>query len=277
MRARFFFLLFVIAFAALSTPALAAGDAGDAGTDDASADDGGILETTTPDNFGCSAAPGPAPSSWLAFAPLLIIGAALLVSRRRRRLGSLLVLGTLLAPAVARAEPPPPDLVTVHEAAPPTRRFAISYDPLTLMLQRYGGNVEALLASHHVLGVSAYYAYAHTNEDTNNVFRGVGGELGYRWYAGDNGPRGFYVGPSLLLGRFEAVPARGDSVSYWNVGGAMDLGWQALVADRVLFGLGAGLQYSAPTVSLPAQEVTASVYANAGLRPRLSLAFGVAF
>jgi len=275
MRARLSLLL-VLAFAGLSAPALAAGDAGDAGTDDASADDGGILETTTPDNYGCSAAPAPAPSGWLVLAPLLI-GAALLASRRRRRLGPLLALGSLLAPAVARAEPPPPDLVTVHEVAPPTRRIAISYDPLTLMLQRYGANVEVLLASHHVLGVSAYYAYAHTNEDTNNVFRGVGGELGYRWYAGDNGPRGFYVGPSLLLGRFEAVPARGDSVSYWNVGGAMDLGWQALVADRVLFGLGAGLQYSAPTASLPAQEVTASVYANAGLRPRLSLAFGVAF
>jgi hypothetical protein len=274
MRATLFLLL-VLAFAALSAPALAAGDAGDAGTDDASADDGGILATTTPDNYGCSAAPASARAGWLVLAPLF--GGALLLSRRRRRLGSLLALGSLLTPAVARAEPPPPDLITVHEAAPPTRRIAISYDPLTLMLQRYGANVEVLLASHHVLGVSAYYAYARTNEDTNNVFRGVGGELGYRWYSGDDGPRGFYIGPSVLLGRFEAVPARGDSVSYWNVGGAMDLGWQALVADRVLFGLGAGLQYTAPTVSLAAQEVTASVYANAGLRPRLSLAFGVAF
>lgn len=269
------FLLLVLAFAALSAPALAASDAGDAGTDDASADDGGILATTTPDNYGCSAAPVPTSGS-LALVPLLA-GVALLASRRRRRLGGLLAMGALLAPTVARAEPPPPDLVVVHEAPPPTRRLAISYDPLTLMLQRYGGNVEVLLASHHVLGVSAYYAYARTNEDSNNVFRGVGGELGYRWYTGDNGPRGFYIGPSVLLGRFEAVPARGDSVSYWNVGGAMDLGWEALVADRVLFGLGAGLQYTAPTASLPAQEVTASVYANAGLRPRLSLAFGVAF
>lgn len=269
-------LLTGLALLALSAPALAAGDAGDAGADDASADDGGILATTTPDNFGCRATPVPPSSGGLALVPLLI-GGALLVSRRRRRLGSLLAMGSVLAPSVARAEPPPPDLVAVHEAPPPTRRLAISYNPLTLMLQRYGGNVEVLLASHHALGVSAYYAHARTNEDTNNVFRGVGGELGYRWYAGDNGPRGFYVGPSLLLGRFEAVPARGDSVSFWNVGGAMDLGWQALVADRVLFGLGAGLQYSAPTASLPAQEVTASVYANAGLRPRLSLAFGVAF
>lgn len=271
-------LLSVTAWLALSAPARAAGDAGDggdAGAEDASTDDGGLLATTTPDNYGCGATPVRPPEGGLVFVPV-VLAFALLVSRRRRRLASLLTVGAVLLPSVARAEPPP-DLVTVQEAAPPTRRIAISYAPLTLMLQRYGGNVELLLASHHALGVSAYYAYARTNEDTNNVFRGVGGELGYRWYAGENGPRGFYVGPSALLGRFEAVPAQGATVAYWNVGGALDLGWQALVADRVLFGLGVGLQYTAPTTSLPQQEVSASVYANAGLRPRLSLAFGVAF
>jgi len=259
----------------LSRPAFAAADAGDAGADDASTDDGGILATTTPDNFGCSASAAPSPPCGLALVPL-VLGAALLASRRRRH-ASLLVVGALLVPSIARAEPPPPDLVTVHEDAAPMRRIAISYNPLTLLLQRYGGNLELLLASHHALGVSAYYAYARTNEDTNNVFRGVGGEVGYRWYSGDNGPRGFYVGPSFLLGRFEAVPSRGDALAYWNLGGALDLGWQALVADRVLFGLGAGLQYTAPTASLPQQEVSASAYANAGVRPRLSIAFGVAF
>lgn len=269
-------LLTAVALVTLARPAHAAGDAGDAAADDGSADDGGVLATTTPDNFGCNATPAPPPTGGLVLVPLALAG-ALLASRRRRRHASLLVLGALVAPSVARAEPPPPDLVTVHEDAPVTRRIALSYNPLTLMLQRYGGNVELLLASHHALGVSAYYAYARTNEDTNNVFRGVGGEVGYRWYSGENGPRGFYVGPSFLLGRFEAIPSRGSATVYENLGGALDLGWQALVADRVLVGLGAGLQYTAPTASLPQQEVSASVYANAGLRPRLTFALGVAF
>ena len=123
-----------------------------------------------------------------------------------------------------------------------------------------------------------FYMYTHTNSDSNNVFSGVGGEVGYHYYFGENGPRGFYAGPSFLLGFYNAkAAATGESNAFQNFGGALDIGYQAIVADRIVLGIGAGLQYTVPTLKLPQQELPASVYTNAGFRPRLLLALGIAF
>ena len=158
------------------------------------------------------------------------------------------------------------------------RWLTIAYNPFTLQASRYGANVELLLASHHVVAGTLYWASTVTNEDSfNNRFRGIGGELGYRYYTGHDGPRGIFIGPSFLLGSFEAIPARGASTSFENYGLALDVGYQALVADRWVVGLGGGLQYNRPSTTFPQQELPASVYANPGVRPRLLLALGVAF
>jgi hypothetical protein len=277
----------------------------DGGTEDAAPT--GIQPTTTPDNLGCSASGAPVRASAggaLAgmFGLLLAQGAR---SRRRRRLAaSVLVLATLAAGSPARAQmpeqppeqpPPPPPTSSPPPAVTPAtareppphialyrpegkrRHFVISYNPLTLLLARYGGNLEVMLASHHVLVGTAYYAYTHTNEDSNNIFRGIGGEVGYRFYFGKDGPRGLYLGPSFLIGHFDAIPQTGATVNYWNYGGALDIGYQALVADRVALGLGGGVQYTVPTADFPAQELPASIYAIRGVRPRLLLSLGVAF
>jgi hypothetical protein len=158
------------------------------------------------------------------------------------------------------------------------RWLTLAYNPFTLQASRYGANVEVLVASHHVVAGTLYYANTLTNEDSfKNRFRGLGGELGYRYYTGTDGPRGLFFGPSLLLAALEAVPARGATASFENYGVALDLGYQALIADRWVVGLGGGLQYNRPTTTFPQQELPASVYANPGLRPRLLLALGVAF
>lgn len=169
------------------------------------------------------------------------------------------------------------------------RWLTLSYNPFTLHVSRYGGNVELLVASHHVLEGTLYYADTVTNEDSNgNRFRGWGGELGYRYYTGHDGPRGFFVGPSLLLAVMRAIPARGETIDFLNYGIAVDAGYQAIIADRWVLGLGVGLQYNRPNKTFPQQEVPASIYANAprgpderggGLwvRPRLLLALGFAF
>lgn len=254
-----------------------ADDAGDAGVDaaaDASVPEG-IRETTAPDNFGCSAAPG----GTAGFSVVAVLGvAAVLVGRRRRALALAAVAsaGTIASTAsTARADDA--DLKAVRAEPEPVRRVTVSVAPLGPLVARWGGAVEILVASHHALGVSGAYVHAHTNEDTNNLFRGGVFELGYRYYVGDGGARGFFVGPSFLFGRLEAIPERGDSIPFFQLGGALDAGFSALVADRVLFALGAGVQYTAPTESFPAQELPASVYARPGVRPRLLLALGVAF
>lgn len=250
-------------------------DAGPDAADDAStAQEGGIRETTSPDNFGCSAAPGG--SAGISAIGVIGIAAVLagLVGRRRRALALAALTASTIA-STARADDA--DLKAVRSEPEPVRRVAVSIAPLGPLVARWGGAIEILAASHHAIGVSGAYVHAHTNEDTNNLFRGGVFELGYRYYFGDGGARGFFLGPSFLFGRLEAVPERGDSIPFYQLGGALDAGFSALVADRVLFALGAGVQYTAPTESFPAQELPASVYARPGVRPRLLLAIGVAF
>jgi hypothetical protein len=256
-----------------------ASDGGDDGGADAAADADtspeGIQPTTTPDNLGCAAGRRGSTSGSLAVAGLALGVAAIAGARRARRarLAAIACLACLTSLASS---------ASAEEAAPADdgdrRWLTLAYNPFTLQASRYGANVEVLLASHHVLAGTLYYANTLTNEDSfKNRFRGVGGELGYRYYTGTDGPRGLFFGPSLLLAALEAVPARSASTSFENYGVALDLGYQAIVADRWVVGLGGGLQYSRPTTTFPQQELPASVYANPGVRPRLLLALGVAF
>ncbi len=203
------------------------------------------------------------------------------------------------APAIAAAPAPPP-ANTQPAWTPPSdgsaggegnlhdaplfepggqqRRFTFTYNPATLFLVRAELSFEAMLADHHVIQLTGFYGSTTTNSDSfNNVFRGGGGEIGYRWYSGTGGPRGLYIAPSFLAAGYVAIPQRGAQVPYANFGGALDVGYQAIFADRWVLGLGGGLQYTAPTVTFPVQELPASVYAIRGLRPRLLLALGVAF
>jgi len=226
------------------------------------------------------------------------------------------------APPPAAATPPAPASPPPPEWAPPAdqkggegnlrgapllaptgepRHFTLTWNPFTLFAVRAQLMLEAMLTDHHVISLSLYYGGTRTNEvyspscmamdsahscANTTLFQGFGGEIGYRWYSGTAGPRGFYIGPSFLLGRFEATPTvgagtsaqmNGTSTPFWNIGGAIDAGWQALIADRFVAGLGGGLEYTVPTQSFPTQDLPASVYANRGLHPRILLGLGVAF
>jgi hypothetical protein len=181
------------------------------------------------------------------------------------------------------------------------RHFTLTWNPLTLFVMRAEFALEIMLTDHHVIQVTGFYGSTRSNEvytpacmavnDAHScalttLFQGWGGELGYRWYSGLAGARGFYVAPSFLLAHYSATPAQGAgtptevdgaSIPYWNLGGALDIGWQAIVADRFVAGLGGGVQYTVPTHTFPTQELPSSVYANRGFRPRLLITLGVAF
>jgi hypothetical protein len=178
------------------------------------------------------------------------------------------------------------------------RRFTLTWNPLTLFLNRGEIALEILMTDHHALQITGFFGATRTNEvypsagDTSHehafttLFMGGGGELGYRWYSGMAGPRGLYVAPSFLLAEYVATPTQGagtkdardgQSIPFTNLGGALDVGWQGIFADRWVAGIGAGLQYTVPTHTFPQQELPASVYAIRGLRPRLLLTLGVAF
>jgi hypothetical protein len=288
---RFVFLLCLLASFALPRGARAddAGDAGDDASDAADqiplACDGALCDTSN--NATCDVGAVGAP----ARAGALLVGLALVglaFARRRRALAAALVLA---APSVAHAAPPGPVDVAIHDEPPPRRWVAITWNPIpAFTIGKASFDVVITPVSHHALVLNPYYASTTTQpivvldiqgQATMRLpqqnFEGFGGELGYRYYSGLAGPRGFFVGPSFLIGAFTATAQDQSKTSYMSFGGAVDVGYEMLVADRVALALGVGAQYTVTDKTIPNQQFPASIYANNGLRPRLLLSLGVVF
>jgi hypothetical protein len=192
--------------------------------------------------------------------------------------------GQASAPAIASA----PVDVAVSEPAPARRIFAIEFNPVALFIHRISGNLEIVPADHHALVLNGYYFNTSTAQFTSvdgdavvvtpsQRFDGGGGEVGYRYYTGRGGPRGFFAGPSFTLARVSATDRAGDETSLFNYGVAIDVGWQALVADDWVVSLGGGATYDFTSKSLPDQQAPAAYYANGGAHARVLVAVGYAF
>jgi hypothetical protein len=207
-------------------------------------------------------------------------------------LTGLAVIGALsFATRTAAADEAPPPDVKLKMPAPPQRTVTVEWNPLALVtIGRLSANVVITPTDHHALILSPFYAWATTQpiyvfSDSNTAgtplptqkFKGFGGEIGYRYYFGQGGPRGLFLGPSLILAAFDANAQNGTSTSYLDFGLAADVGYQVLVADRVSLSIGAGLQYTATSKSIPDQQFPAEIYANDGLRPRVLASLGWAF
>jgi hypothetical protein len=193
----------------------------------------------------------------------------------------------------------PPDAV-------PHRMWTVEWNPLALFVQKISANVIVVPRSHHALVLSPYYTYASTapyatnidaggnplvdsngNQYTLNVpsssFRGVGTEIGYRYYYGHRGPRGLFWGPSLLLAYMNATAYNGTTTSFGDFGVSADVGYQFLVADAVSISVGGGAQYNLTSraifggTRIPDQQWPASIYSNNGFRPRFLLSLGYSF
>lgn len=179
--------------------------------------------------------------------------------------------------------------VTLKLPPPPHRALTLEWGPLALLVGKVSFDAVLVPGSHHALVLSPFYASSSTAPISvydaqgnatalpTQTFSGVGGELGYRYYFGEQGPRGFFLGASLLVGAFDAKAQDGTSTSFWNLGGALDVGFQAIVAERVSLTLGAGAQLTTTTTTLPSQQFPADVYANGGIRPRVLASLGYAF
>ena len=214
------------------------------------------------------------------------------------------------APAAASAGVPELDTVPrgpvdvrLREPAPPRRYVAIEWNPLPLLTMHTGarpdprrptqGGVGKLSANvviapfeHHAIIVSPYYVLTRTTpiviyDDNGNqtqlpiqTFEGYGTELGYRYYTGRGGIRGVFFGPSLIVSSFTATAENGSKTHYVDYGGAVDVGYQALVVDRVSLSLGAGVQYTRPSKTIPEQMLWAKVFANSALLPRVLVSVG---
>jgi hypothetical protein len=204
------------------------------------------------------------------------------------------------APPPADSDLPPPVDVVVRETPPPHRAFSVEWNPLSLFIDRFSVNVVIVPGNHHGLVLSPFYTWTGTAEYATNLdsqgnqlvnangspytlnvprqtFHGFGGEIGYRYYLAQGGPRGFFAGPSLILAALQAKAYNGSTTGFGDIGIAADVGYEALVADRVSISAGAGVQYTFTTQDIPPQQIPASIYANERFYPRLLLSLGYAF
>lgn len=177
--------------------------------------------------------------------------------------------------------------VAIHEPPPPRRILALEFNPLSaLAIHRWGANIILAPFERHALILNPFHAYARTYpillyDDAGNPlllpvqrFYGWGFELGYRYYTGRGGLRGFFLGPSLIADWMTADAQNGSQTSYVYYGIAADVGYQVLIADRVSLSLGAGLQYGRPSKDIPKQGLLAKEYANAMVLPRWLISIG---
>jgi hypothetical protein len=206
-----------------------------------------------------------------------------------------------LGQASARADvanipdaPEPPVDVSVPPTPEATHRLAILWHPIPLITGAGKLELEAVVApvEHHALIVNAFYTstatapiYVYDNEGRatqlpQQIFRGAGLELGYRYYRGRGGPRGLFAGLSLVaVAMFEHQGefGNGSHTNYADLGAAIDAGYAAIVADRVALAVGLGVQALDTTKPIPPQQLPASTYADAGVVPRIVFGVGWAF
>jgi len=234
----------------------------------------------------------------------------LLCARHACRFGSSLKLLHLLSLACvvfetnALAQQPVPGevprgtIASTHSSSPfalPSL-FALTSNPLSLLIGRYGVSFEYKPAPHHSLVLAPHYDYLSGNPGGDygyaytDTLSGGGAELGYRFYSGALGFDGFFAGPSLLIAKHRLAtttqvsnPPEGfvsESIKFTSVGVALDAGWQWQLGHFIIGG-GIGVRYAKLNEHLRLTSAGTDLLidwsAGAGVRPRIAVNLGYAF
>jgi hypothetical protein len=164
------------------------------------------------------------------------------------------------------------------------KRIGLELNPLGFAIGRYSINVEYMLARHHALILTPFYDSTGVTVNGADIatLNGFGAELGYRFYTGSKGMNGFYVGPSVLFASWsESSKLVGfqASDSFTAIGGALDIGGQAVIGPGVIVGGGFGLQYTKNSVDINTDSlnIASAAIAGGGVRPRFLLSVGYGF
>jgi hypothetical protein len=232
---------------------------------------------------------GLAGESGLSFGLGLVAIGAIAAWRRRAAAATLVAAPLAVASSASAAETEAVNVV-VNDPAPEHKDVTLAWNPLSLVtISKLSIDAVITPGEHHAFVVSPYYTWRATepvvvtNAEGNGVtlpkqhFNGVGAELGYRYYFGTGGPRGLFVGPSLIIGWMEAKAQDATKTHYANLGLAADVGYQMIVGECVALSLGGGLQGMWTTKDIPEQQWPVKVYANRGVSPRVLASVGWAF
>jgi hypothetical protein len=166
------------------------------------------------------------------------------------------------------------------------KSVALQGNPLGVVVGRYSADLEYLPVPHHALHLTpvGYFALPGVADE----LIGFGAEGGYRWYSGQNGPQGFFLGASFLALSLEYIHSAppglpldtSDDTRFVELGGAVDAGYQVVVLGNFAAGAGLGVQYTVDTTQ-PHFEYPSHFWHDLlygwGLRPRVLLSIGAAF
>ena len=161
------------------------------------------------------------------------------------------------------AAPPPVDTAAAANAEENYKHVTIQANPLSAIIGRYGVDVAYLPALHHGIVLNPFYSHVSVDATSGAgvttsawSLSGFGGELGYRFYTGERGANGFYVGPSFLFSSYKQSVSGGDSLSFTNMGGLLEgEDWAYLLEQARLISLTAACGTLLATGALPALPV----------------------
>jgi len=150
--------------------------------------------------------------------------------------------------------------------------WAVEYNPLELMVGRISANIEVALGAHHALVLSPMVL----PPSTGDVSGGFWSELGYRFYASDDGLSGFFAGPSVLAGSFSYFTDQHSGSQRGSaIGAAFDGGYQFVFRSGFVLGFGVGAQYQQVKRSYEIRnDPLNEIIVETGLLPRILFSLG---
>lgn len=158
------------------------------------------------------------------------------------------------------------------------KHFALTINPLSLILTRVGVNFEYMFAKHHGLGLNPFFqSISVGDEPIKTSYTNFGAELGYRFYTGSRGANGFFVGPfaTFISSTAKASTATTSAESSISIyGGGVDIGGQHVFRSGFTIGAGGGLMYVTASES---NTTESSVFKVSGVLPRFLFTLGWSF
>lgn len=169
------------------------------------------------------------------------------------------------------------------ERAPAFKPISITLNPLGIgILQRYGANVEYMVAKHHGLWLYPFFSSFSVESSVNGVksstdFTSYGGEIGYHFYTGSKGANGFFVGPTagvFSVSSKASGSGASESASSTAAHIGVDLGGQHVFDNGITLGGGFGVMNFVASGKTNSDSSTTSFK---GTLPRFLFTVGYSF
>jgi hypothetical protein len=192
---------------------------------------------------------------------------------------ALAAIACIVSAVDARAMEPPPEGASYEEVLAYENRlrtFTVLGDATALVNAHFSVELQVVPWQHHALRMAPFCLLADnhlwfiSDVGDDRIQLSCGGELGYRYYTGERGANGFFVGPSLLLAHRHidaGLDSAGNSVAavgYVYGGPALDIGVQGMSTQGFTVGGGVGAALVRKFESGASFHIDSRVFINVG-------------